>query len=319
MAIRSDREVGISLRLTLISAAVVAIVAVLQARNLFNVPGFLTTYFDDPFEGASGADATRASSTIASSFGLADVMAMCLAIVVAWLSLGRPPRVLVIVGGGLFLIGCVAAGSFSGFIGCGVALVAVGFATRKLGRLLALAVPAVVVAAVGVWPVIATRLAGFDNRLALPHSWTGRLENLEQFFWPELFSGFNWIVGVRPAARVAAPEAWRNWVYIESGYTWLLWTGGVALFATFLAFAVIILRQTLRTARNGRGAVRVAAATAFAAMAMMTVLMLFDAHLTVRGAADLFFPLIALASAEFVANRRSELTGRSAMTPTAKA
>jgi hypothetical protein len=62
-----------------------------------------------------------------------------------------------------------------------------------------------------------------------------------------------------------------------------------------------------------------AAATAFAAMAMMTVLMLFDAHLTVRGAADLFFPLIALASAEFVANRPSELRGRSAITPTAKA
>src|SRR6478609_1753755 len=43
MALRSDREVGISLRLTLISATVVAIVAVLQARNLFNVPGILTT------------------------------------------------------------------------------------------------------------------------------------------------------------------------------------------------------------------------------------------------------------------------------------
>ena len=35
--------------------------------------------------------------------------------------------------------------------------------------------------------------------------------------------------------------------------------------------------------------------TALAATAMITVIMLFDPHLTVRGCADLYFPLLALA------------------------
>jgi len=144
------------------------------------------------------------------------------------------------------------------------------------------------------WPIIAARMAGFENRNALPRSWIGRWENLQHFFWPDLFSGYNWLWGVRPAARVPAPEAWRNWVYIESGHTWLLWTGGLPLLASFFVFCWVGTRSSFDIAITQRGAIAIAGAGALASIAMIFVLMLFDPHLTVRGTADLFFPLLAL-------------------------
>jgi hypothetical protein len=128
----------------------------------------------------------------------------------------------------------------------------------------------------------------------VPHSWAGRWQNLERFFFPDLFSGFNWILGVRPAPRVPAPETWRSWVYIESGYVWLLWIGGIPLLLAFAWFAAIAL-QALRTAMARQDAAGVAASAAFCFVATLVVLMLVDPHLTVRGSADLFFPLLALA------------------------
>jgi hypothetical protein len=141
---------------------------------------------------------------------------------------------------------------------------------------------------------VATRLDGFQSYQGLPRSWIGRVANLERFFWPEVFSGFNWLLGVRPAARVAAPEMWRQWVYIESGHTWLLWTGGLPLFLAFFFFNWVAFRDLRRIAIDD-GPIGTAAAAGFASALMIFVLMLFDAHLTVRGTADLFFPLLALA------------------------
>jgi hypothetical protein len=295
MAIRTPAQAATGLRLAFAAAALVAIVALLQVRDLLNVPALLATYYDSPFEGSSGPSVGRATSTIASSFGLADMMAMCLAVAIAWLAAGGRPRLVLATSAALFLGACVAAGSFSGIIGVVVAVVAVGFVIRRLALLVAIAMPAAALSLLAFWPVVAGRLEGFENRLALPRSWIGRLENLQRFFWPELFSGINWLTGVRPAARVPAPETWREWVYIESGYTWLLWTGGAALLVAFAAFAWVVARGLLRIARAGAGPTSVAAAAGFAATMMLVVLMLLDPHLTVRGSADLFFPLIAVA------------------------
>jgi hypothetical protein len=121
------------------------------------------------------------------------------------------------------------------------------------------------------------------------------MANLERFFLPELLSSNNWLLGVRPAPRVPAPEAWRNMVYIESGYVWLLWIGGVPFLLAYFWFTVVTLRRLRRVALARPDAVGCAAATGFCATIAMTVLMLFDPHLTTRGAADIFFPMLALA------------------------
>jgi hypothetical protein len=295
ISIRTPEHVLLCLRLALLSGAVVAIVAILQVKQLFGVPELLYAYYDAPFEATVGVITDRGSSTVASSFGLADMMAMCLAITIAMLAT-RPRHPLVLYAAGLiFLAGCVAAGSFSGIIGLAVVVAAIGYVTRRLLTLVAVLVPVILVAGTAFWPIISVRLAGFDSSQGLPHSWIGRLANLENFFWPELLSNFNWVWGVRPAARVAAPEAWRNWVYIESGHTWLLWVGGIPLLLAFMAFIWVALRDLSPIARADRGPIGIAASGGFAAVAMIFVVTLFDPHLTVRGSADLLFPLLALA------------------------
>lgn len=295
LAVRTPDEVATCLKLALAAGVVVGIIAMLQVKDLLGVPYLLDRYYDAPFTAPVGPITERGTSTLATPFGVADMMCLCLALVIAWLLRGQGSRPLLLAAGAVFLGGCVAAGSFSGYIGVGVVAVAVGLASRRLLRLTMVMVPTALVAAALFWPTIANRLEGFDSRMGLPKSWLGRLENLERFVWPELFSGFNWLLGVRPSARIPAPEAWRDWVYIESGHAWLLWAGGVPLLVAFFALSWVVGRDSFRTARADAGPVAVVATAAFAGMAMIFTLMLFDPHLTVRGCADLFFPLLALA------------------------
>jgi hypothetical protein len=295
LAVRRPREVAACLVLAMVAGAIVAAVAVLQVKDLAGVPALLDAYYDAPFTAPVGPITDRGTSTVASSFGVADMMCLCLAVATAWL-LRRPANpVPLLIGAALFLAGCLAAGSFSGFIGAAVVALATGLVAGRLLRLLAVMVPTALVATVLFWPTVAGRLEGFDSRMGLPKSWLGRVENLERFVWPELLSGLNWLWGVRPSARIPAPEAWRDWVYIESGHAWLLWSGGVPLLLAFLALSWVVARHLFPIARDGQGPIAIAAAAGFAGMAMIFVLTLFDPHLTVRGCADLLFPLLALA------------------------
>jgi hypothetical protein len=104
----------------------------------------------------------------------------------------------------------------------------------------------------------------------------------------------NWLLGVRPAPRLPAPETWRQWVYIESGYVWLLWIGGLPLVAAFIFFVVVSAAALRRVIRERTDAVGAAAMAGFTYLIVVVTLMLVDPHLTGRGSADLFFPLLAL-------------------------
>jgi hypothetical protein len=294
-AVTSPEQVAVCLWLAMTSAVVVAVVAVLQVTNLFGVPEFLLAYYDDPFGGSTGTGSDRGTSTIASSFGVANVMAMNLAIVLVMFAGGHPRRNLLVVAGGVFVLGCVATGQFSGFLGLMIVAGAVTCIAARARMLLTAVALAGAIAGLILWPVIAERLSGFDTLAGLPPSWVGRLNNLQRFIWPELFSGWNWIVGVRPAARIAAPEPWREWVFIESGYTWLLWTGGLPMLLAFAFFVRCSLKDLWLVVRGPADLIGVAAAASFSWLIAMSVLMLFDPHLTIRGSADLFFPLLALA------------------------
>jgi len=288
---------------SLASGVVVALVAMLQVNDLLGVPAFLYQYYDAPFTGNSGPVTFRGTSTIASSFGTADVMIINLVLALALLKALRWRSWWLAVLAVLFLSGAMAAGAFSGFIGLGLALAAFAVVSRQTLRLAVAAIPATLLGAVVFWPVIAGRLAGFSRPSGLPHSWEGRLANLRDYFLPEIFSSWNWFTGVRPAARLAAEESWRKWIYIESGYVWLLWIGGVPFLLAFVVFAGIAGWQLWGRARRCgdlRGAV---AAATFTYLVVIVTLMLLDPHLTVRGSADLFFPLLALSLLQLAGDR----------------
>jgi hypothetical protein len=175
-----------------------------------------------------------------------------------------------------------------------VAVLTIGVVTGRALRLISALIPAALAGLVFFWPLIEIRLSGFRSLAGLPASWAARLDNLERFVWPELASGLNWLVGVRPSARIAAPEPWRDWVYIESGYAWLLWTGGLPMLAAFGWFVWTAFRSLAPSLHCEEEPPRVAAAAATVGLATFVVLMLFDPHLTMRGSADLFFALLAL-------------------------
>ncbi len=116
---------------------------------------------------------------------------------------------------------------------------------------------------------------------------------------------------MQPAARIAGPSGTgRVYIYIESGYVWLLWSGGLVMFAAFAFFAWTALREVARIARARGDAVGVAAMASFTALVTMVVLMAFDPHLTLRGSADLSFALLALAVSAAVPVRRVRTPAR---------
>ena len=292
-AVRTEREVARCLWVSVSAAAVVGVVAILQSLHLFGVPHLLSHLWA-PFGDEQALDISRGTSTLASSFAVGDVMVFSLAITTTWLARHHPARVVLLSLSGLFVLGCFASGQFSSVIGLAVGLLAVGYLTRRLARGAIIAAPSAVAAVALLQPVLQRRLSGFSSAEGLPSSWVVRLDNLRRFFWPELFSHFHYVLGVRPSGRVRAPETWRTWVWIESGHTWLLWNGGLPLFGSFVAFVWVGLRGAAAVARARADAVGVAAVATFAAVVVVAVLTTFDAHLTLRGTADMLFALLAL-------------------------
>jgi hypothetical protein len=274
-------------------AAVVGMIAILQSLNKFGISHFLATYYA-PFGYTGALEHARGSSTLALPAATADLMIYNLA-VVSGLWIVAPHRRLIL---GplamLFILGALSAGEFSSAIGLIIAICAIALIT-SYPRLLSIFIPIAGIAFIVLRPVIATRLQGFQSVSGLPVSWTGRLNNLRSYFWPKLFSDWNYVLGVRPSARVPVAYQATGYVWIESGYTWLLWGGGIPLVVAFIWFVVAALRSSWVATRRRQQQLNVAALATFVAVIAMTVLMIFDPHLTYRGAAEELFVLLALA------------------------
>ena len=286
----SNREQAMRcLVLSMAAAAVVSAVGVAQSVGVPGVSGFLVKYYAPIGVELSNG---RGSSLLALSAATADLAILNLAIAIAMIVRGHPRGKLL---GGiavLYALSVVASAEFSSVIGLIVAVMAIIALTRS-GRIAAYAVPVALFGGVLLWPVIQTRLNGFQSASGLPVSWTTRLYNLETYFWPTLFSDHNWLLGVRPSARVTVPGKILGYVWIESGYTWLLWGGGIPLLASYLAFVVAVIRKGWAYA-NRAGAVGIVATAVAAAAASQVILMVFDPHLTYRGSGDALFLLLAL-------------------------
>lgn len=297
----TDAQVTRCLQLLIGTAVLVAVIGVVQAMGFGPVIHFLKGYYT--FNGNTGAiTQARGSSTLGLPIAVADLSIYSLAAVVAWIWLrGRSTGMLI--GAALALVvGVIGAAEFSGVIGLVVGVVAMCVAMRSV-RWLRIVIPGAPVALIGLWPVVQTRLAGFQSTTGLPVSWTGRLTNLRTYFWPQLFSHHNYLLGVRPAARVLAPHRANGFIWIESGYTWLLWAGGIPLLLAYLWFTGVAARASLRAARSGTQPRRVAAVGAFVAVCVTATLMIFDPHLTYRGAADAMFVLLALSASPTTSER----------------
>lgn len=292
VSVRRESEVRRCLWISLGAACIVGVLAILQSLSLFGIPGLLTGVYA-PGQDVAEFDIARGTSTLASSLAVADVMIYSLAISATWAVHCKRARGPLLAVGLLCLFGTVASGQYSGFLAIPIAILALGLITGRLGQLVVLSLCALPFAAAAMWPVISTRLSGFDSNAGLPSSWIGRWENLTDFFWPEL-ANFNWVLGVQPSARLPAPESWREWIWIESGHTWLLWSGGVPFLLAFFVFVWCALRATATVARTRSDGIGIAAVAAFTSLCVMSVLMILDAHITLRGSADLLFSLVAL-------------------------
>jgi murein biosynthesis integral membrane protein MurJ len=294
-SVTTDSQVRRCLQLSVATACVVATVAIVQALGRFGVAGFLAHYYSTTSNGViSGLQSTRGSSTLGLPAATADLMVFNLAIVVGLWTRDRRHRPALLVAGLLFTMGALAAGEFSSAIGLVIGIVSVAI-VANIPRLLTVFMPGAAIAAYALRPVIGNRLSGFQSASGVPSSWTWRLQNLQNYFWPKLFSDGNWVFGVEPAARIPVATQINGFVWIESGYTWLLWGGGIPLLASFGYFVYAVARRGWQAARGGRDARSVAGIAVFAAVCVIAVLMVFDPHLTYRGSADAFFFLLALA------------------------
>jgi murein biosynthesis integral membrane protein MurJ len=290
----TDRQIRRCLWISVTAACIVAVVAILESLALAGVTGILAQYFGG-YNSASGPAGGRGSSLLGLPGATADLMVFNLAVISGLWIRYRRHRLVLAAAATLMVFGVISAGQFGGFIGLVVGVVCIALVSRT-PRLLGLFAAAATVGAIILWPVISQRLLGFQSASGLPVSWTGRLYILRNYFWPRLFSDWNWLLGVRPAARIPVPSKQTGYVWIESGYTWLLWGGGIALLASYAFFTVVTARDAWLAARTGRDARSVAGVAVFTAIIVIAVLMSTDPHLTYRGSADELFFLIALAA-----------------------
>lgn len=292
--IRSPARARICLWLSMASAALVAVIAVLQSLGFPGVEAFLGSYYA-PYGDVSAVSINRGGSTLSLPIAVADLMAFNLAIAIGLLKMSRA-RWPLIGFMSLFAIGIFASGQFSGVIALVVAVCAIVITTGRI-RYLALFPASFVVAFVALRPVINKRLEGFQSPSGLPLSWQGRLDNLENYFLPQLFSHEHWVLGVRPAARVATQKIATGYIWIESGYLWLLWAGGLPLLLSFFYFLWAGAREALAVLRARADAPAAAALAVIVALSVVGVLMTIDSHLTYRGSADLLFALLGITAA----------------------
>lgn len=292
-SVTTPAQVRRCLWLALGAAALVALVAIAQ---VLGAPGIATVTRHYTPEAINQPKLERGSSTLSSSIAVGDVMVFSLAVAAGLLVHGDRRRLLL---GGLallFIFGTVATGQFSAIIAIVIGVLAFGWLTGRLSQAILAFTPVAGAAALVLRGVVETRLRGFHGGSTLPQSWQVRLDNVTTHFLPVLRVDLNWLSGVRPLARISGPRfSGIEFIWIESGYIYLLWTGGVAFAVAFLWYLWVATQAVRRVARERTDAIGVAAAASFTALVVTAVLMTLDPHLTLRGSADLSFALLALA------------------------
>ncbi len=313
--ITTPTQVRLALWSLLATAGALGVLGALDGRNVAGTAEWLALYF--PVE-EGPADDGRGAATIGNAIGAGGYQAIAFAAGLAMWLWGERPRLLILAGLAGCSLGVLGSGQFTAFIGVAVSGLALGYVTRSSIRLAMQGLPLLIVAVLLMLPVLQERADGFNTSLTssemrdielLPpqeqvsarleinpgSSWDVRWHNIETYFLPAFDDPSNVLLGVTPQARARAVEPYRDWVWIESGYLWLVWTGGIPLVIAFVVLLVTGASATRRIARARYDPVGQAAAGAFAAIVTLAVIQGLDPHLTLRGTADVFYPLLALA------------------------
>ncbi|MEV0209216.1 hypothetical protein AB0H97_28875 [Streptomyces sp. NPDC050788] len=289
-AVLTERQSALLVRLMVRSGAVVALIALLQTLHAGPVIAVLHRFYA-PDESA-GEVGDRGGATLGSPLSTGDVVVIALVLLLCChrrALLGRRESLVL---GIVLCAGVPAAGEFSTWIAAVVALGLLLWRMPELRRPALRATPLVAVAAVVGAPAFLRRVGEFSGS-GVPESWLGRWDNLSNFFLPR-FDLTHIVLGVAPNPVLDAPETWREVIYLESGYLYFLWIGGIPLLVAFVRLSVEVLRSVRRD-RLGPGAAGGCASALEILWWVLLVLTVLDPHLTVRGTGDLLFPLLALA------------------------
>lgn len=292
-AVCSNGDARAVLVATTAAGLAVAAVAVAQSLGVGPIIDLLTRFYAN--DDAIVIEAGRGSATIGSSIATGAYLTIGATIATSMGFASGRRRWFVV--GGLLAIGALASGQVGTVLALSVGLVTVGWLHGRAKKLLVWGVPVIVVALVGLWPIVNARLASIDQGSGLPSSWVVRWINVTELYWPRLADG-GWLLGVTPDATQVPPDVWRDIVYLEGGYLWLLWVGGVPLLVATVLFLVSAYRD-LGTARARSRSTTVdgLAVAAQSAVVVFAVLSVLDPHLTLRASADLFFVLLAIGAA----------------------
>ena len=140
-------------------------------------------------------------------------------------------------------------------------------------------------------------------------SWQVRIENLSQVVWPTLRRDFNWVLGVRPDTSIDTQATLGRDTFIESGFLWLLWAGGLMLLAAFVVLVVVAFGRFRAAARAVDPWLSAAGGAGLASTTFVLILMTIDPHITLRGFADVYFGLLAISLVAAAAPARPPLPG----------
>ncbi|WP_344019834.1 hypothetical protein [Pseudonocardia kongjuensis] len=281
------------------STSIVVTIGLLQVSGINLIVSALSAVWSDADEYSDGASSLRASSTLGAPIPFADFMAISSVLLFGLASIARIRhhrrllRILAI----LCALGCFASGQASGVLALIICFAAFGLARGRPIQYLSIVAGISLASVLLLRSVVGARVDQIDQRTGLPAAWTGtngRLANLQNLVLPELTSGWNWLLGVRTSARIVAPEPWREWIYIESGYAWLVWVGGVPALIAFIAFLVSAALAAYRVRAYSEDLSAIIGATGIAIVSLLAILMVLDPHLTYRGSSDLIVSVLSL-------------------------
>lgn len=309
-SVKRVEHVKTCLIISVAAACVTGLVATFQALDLFGAPALLATFWAPPGTEAQELVDGRGSGFLASSIATASYVTYNLGIAAALLWNDRSSKGFAAPAALVLTVSAFGIGQITGLLSMLIVVFIVASLSGRLKNLTRSAIAIIPISVLAVWPVLNNRINETESSTGLPQSWVVRWDNLSTFYWPEI-RGWNWLTGVRPDSVVIAPETWREQIFLESGYTWLLWVGGIPLVLVFVVFARTLLRELYSVVVFRSDAIGVAALAGFAAYITVVTLAILDMHITTRGEADITYVLCALAftAAPIIATRRHTREG----------